>query len=76
MVVALVGAFFGGFGGFFGCGERAGGVLGGVGVAEAGVGTRWGSRLAVRLLVTGARGLGCGGGCTVWVAHSVYSGNG
>ena len=80
MVVALVGAFFGGFGGFFGCGEREGGVLGGVGSVGG-----WGSRkqafapervrLPVRLGSSGRVGWGRWG-VWVWVAHSVDSGNG
>ena len=70
MVVALVGAFFGGFGGFFGCGEREGGVLGGVGSVGG-----WGSRkqafapragaVTCTAGVVGARGLGSVGGVGV-----------
>ena len=79
MVVALVGAFFGGFGGFFGCGERAGGVLGGVG-SVGGWGSRKQALAPARGAVTctagaacraGAACLGAGWGCGCGVARSV-----
>ena len=89
MVVALVGAFFGGFGGFFGCGERAGGVLGGEG-SVGGWGSRKQALAPARGAVTctagaacraGAACLGAGWGCgcgwrTAWTletANAAYT---